>query len=443
MSLLNMNNVPGEQICGLDSETLEFVTHESNYRFLSELDPTIFDDLPIPDLTVDEEKSLRELEESAIPKTTQDQRRRTALKFRKFLEEKNLCKDFENVPDMILNNYLRLFYSSLKKEDGSYYAPQSLICFRAAIQRHLTSPEINRQVNIITGEQFKRANGVLKSLIGMYLKTGSEKNEKFSCIADSDLKKIYDYFTSEENVDDRSVLQKRVLFDILLHFQLRGRENLRFLTKDTFGFDKDNEDNEFVYIKTNLLHKNVKASLNSKEFLDLKKARMYSSSVNCPVENFKRYLDILPSVTKDNSLFPLITKNGNVSSSAVVGKHKLGSLLCDLSKKLELSKSYSNHCLRVTGISKLHDAGFSNAEICAVTGHKNERSLQRYLRVNEKSLKRASLTLSSTSVEKKTKVYESQISFQPKEDPRDIFKGGVFNNCTFNFFGGHSSNTST
>lgn len=435
-----MSNIPGEQICGLDSETLEFVTDESNYRFLSELDPSFFDDLPIPDLTVEEEKTLRELEESAIPKTTQNQSRRTVLRFRNFLCDKKLCTDFEKVPDTILNNYLRLFYSGLKKEDGGFYAPQSLICFRAAIQRHLTSPEINRQVNIINGEPFRRANGVLKSLIGMYLKTGSKKEEKFSCITDSDMKKISEYLTSGEKVEDLTVLQQRVLFDIIFHFQLRGRENLRFLTKDTFGFSKDDEDNDFMYIKTNLLHKNVKASLNSNEFSDLKKARMYSSPDNCPIENFKRYLNILPSVTKDNSLFPLITKNGKISSVAVVGKQKLGSLLSDLSKKLDLSKSYSNHCLRVTGISKLHDAGFSNSEICAVTGHKNERSIQRYVRVNDASLKRASLTLSSTAAEKKT-VYENEISFHQQEH-KDIFKGAVFNNCTFNFFGGQSSNSS-
>ena len=57
MALINMSNIPGEQICGLDSETLEFVTYESNYRFLSELDPSFFDDLPIPDLTIEEEKN--------------------------------------------------------------------------------------------------------------------------------------------------------------------------------------------------------------------------------------------------------------------------------------------------------------------------------------------------------------------------------------------------
>jgi len=176
------------------------------------------------------------------------------LRFRNFLHDKKLCTDFEKVPDTILNNYLRLFYSELKKEDGGFYAPQSLICFRAAIQRHLTSPETNRQVNIVNGEPFRRANGVLKSLIGMFLKTGSKKEEKFSCITDSDMKKISEYLTSVEKVEDLTILQQRVLFDIIFHFQLRGRENLRFLTKDTFGFSKDDEDNDLMYIKTNLLH---------------------------------------------------------------------------------------------------------------------------------------------------------------------------------------------
>ena len=118
-----------------------------------------------------------------------------------------------------------MFYSSLRKLDGKLYAPQSLIG-RGALQRHLTSPEIYTQINIIAGEEFRRAKGVLKSLIGMYLRSGSEKPETFESIYERDFIKIKEYFNSAENADEKTVLQQRVLFDLLFHIQFRGRENL-------------------------------------------------------------------------------------------------------------------------------------------------------------------------------------------------------------------------
>ena len=75
-----------------------------------------------------------------------------------------------------------------------------------------------------------------------------------------------------------------------------------------------------------MIHKNIKASLNTKEFTDAKKACMYSTTNDCPVKAFKKYLKCLPEVTKDNVLFPQITKTVNVSSSVVMGKKQIRKL---------------------------------------------------------------------------------------------------------------------
>lgn len=50
--------------------------------------------------------------------------------------------------------------------------------------------------------------------------------------------------------------------------------------------------------------------------------------------------------------------------------------------------------MRVTVVTKLHEAGFPNANIRAVTGHKNDESVERYKRVaNEKNMAAASAAL--------------------------------------------------
>ena len=78
---------------------------------------------------------------------------------------------------------------------------------------------------------------------------------------------------------------------------------------------------------------------------------MYASTNGdkCPVNEFKQYIVKLPSLTKDDFLFPLITRTEKIPSVAVCGKDTLGSLINRLTLKLKLSKSYTNHCVRVTG----------------------------------------------------------------------------------------------
>ena len=95
---------------------------------------------------------LAKLKKSNIPKSTSDQTKRHAELFRKILEDRNLYTEFETVPENMLNDYLRLFYTNLKTKDQKYYSASSLICIRAAIHRHLTSVHVNRNQARIQGE---------------------------------------------------------------------------------------------------------------------------------------------------------------------------------------------------------------------------------------------------------------------------------------------------
>jgi hypothetical protein len=78
------------------------------------------------------------------PKRTLAQTKLYSERFRTFLLKHGLPINFENIPERYLSQYLRFFYSELRKEDGSFYSPPSLICIRAAIHRHLTTAPINR-----------------------------------------------------------------------------------------------------------------------------------------------------------------------------------------------------------------------------------------------------------------------------------------------------------
>ena len=156
MSFLNLENIPGKMISGLDGEMLEWVTQESNYRNVIELSHSFSHEISESEISISnefpevDESVLRELdkiESDGIPTSIACQTLDIVKKFRKFLEQKGLCVEFEKVPCKILNDYLRLFYSEIRRKDGLSYSPSSLIGIRAGLHRHLKSPDVNSETN--------------------------------------------------------------------------------------------------------------------------------------------------------------------------------------------------------------------------------------------------------------------------------------------------------
>jgi len=384
-------------ISGVGDDIFDFITTESSNRFIVELADEFKDELQkldgneFPSLSDEDLEELKRIEMNAIPAGTQDQTKRHCKMFREFLGKRGLCESFEIAPDSVLNDYLRLFYANLRTKDNKFFAPSSLVCIRASLQRHLTSVNVNRVVNILNGDSFKRANAVLRGMVAKYLESGQTKQKSFQSISEADLKKISLYFDRSSH----KKIQEEVIFNILYHFGMRGREHLRALEKDTFRVDTDDDEREFVTIQKVLKSKNVKASLKRRDFTDVKQSRMYGTREKdkCPVEAFKSYLKLLPKTTKDNTLFPLPRKN-DFSSEAVLGKDTLGKFMSNLSTNADLHQTYTNHCVRVTVVSVLKNRGYSNEEVASITGHKNVTSVQRYARhLNNSSLQKISDSL--------------------------------------------------
>jgi len=78
---------------------------------------------------------------------------------------RGLREDFEKLPAEELASYLRQFYAEARKQDGENYSKNALCGLRSSIQRHLTSPPFNRQVNIMQDNEFKRANNMLIAVL--------------------------------------------------------------------------------------------------------------------------------------------------------------------------------------------------------------------------------------------------------------------------------------
>ena len=71
-----------------------------------------------------------------------------------------------------LNNCLSKFYLSARKQDGSHYKKTSLLSIRAALDRYLRSPPLNKKFSICDGIQFNEANKASNSYLKCLASTG-------------------------------------------------------------------------------------------------------------------------------------------------------------------------------------------------------------------------------------------------------------------------------
>ena len=75
---------------------------------------------------------------------------------------------------------------------------------------------------------------------------------------------------------------------------------MKDLRPSDVGFIFDSDGKEYAYLQKPLKQKNVKPSLNPKDFDDQKQARMYAADNhgNCPVKTMRLYLSKIPTSSK-------------------------------------------------------------------------------------------------------------------------------------------------
>lgn len=181
-------------------------------------------------------------------------------------------------------------------------------------------------------------------------------------------------------------LQNKVMFDIRYYFCRCGGENIEEMTKDTFELKYD-IDTKMSYVKK------VKDELtkNHKEgdhkiitgFMPQLLAADGHPHKLCPVRSFENYIFHLHP--ESNRLWQLpkkwIPPNKVIwYCKRAMGHSPIDSFMSDLSQLCNLSQRYTNHCIRVTGATRLGQK-FTQKQVMSVTGHKSIESLAIYQRV--------------------------------------------------------------
>ena len=279
-----------------------------------------------------------------------------------------------SAPELCAN--LRHFYGCLRTTRGKHYSPSGYINIRAGINRHLREPPFLRIVDISRDKEFRAANDVLVGSLKDLKRQGQDITKHKQAISDADMSKLYDSgVLSDENP---VALQRKVFVKLMLQFGRRGREGLRSMRKDSFLIKTDGRGRRYVTLGFNEStknHQNNRKGENEEEQL------MLEQDHRCPVASFEKYLNKLHPACNDfwQRPSPSFLKTGKWFENKPMGVNTLHNMMRELSVSAGLSAMYTNHCLRATCVTVLHHQGYKGREICSVTGHRQESSLNPYV----------------------------------------------------------------
>uniref|UniRef100_A0A1I8HWE8 Tyr recombinase domain-containing protein n=1 Tax=Macrostomum lignano TaxID=282301 RepID=A0A1I8HWE8_9PLAT len=328
---------------------------------------------------LDMQEAMTKDEIVSLPTKTREQMIAHGNGFVQFLREHGAA--VHELSRVEMCEFLRYYYYQLRRHDGGPYSPASLVCIRAGIQRFLTMVA-GLTINMIDGEEFVLANRMLRMKVREWHNSGGQVRS-YPPIEEGDMEKLRTYF-------DRSsaeTTQDEFLFRVMYGLGERGREHLESIESKKWLVKREDSDGRPYYALPVLNSKNKSADPNrAKRDIDVKQARIYDVGI---VDD---YMAILPTDTKNDSLFPRPLKNAGGTrrfcSKQKRGINYLRTFMKALSKKAKLSKEYTNHSIRVCD---LESAGHSMSEIMAITGQKSESTVRRYLAVKrDKSLQQCS-----------------------------------------------------
>lgn len=187
--------------------------------------------------------------------------------FSEYLVEKQLAP-MDQLTNEELPDVLEQFYAEVCKkekrisgqecdypENEHSYKNTTLKAIRGALARYFKE---ERSIDIISGEQFIRANQLFAGVQKINKENGLGSIKSKPPITESDMQKIADYFKHcLAGPPNAKALQEITLFYIIFFLCRRGRENLRPMKKSTFSIAVDADDGrKYIYQAIDEAHKN-------------------------------------------------------------------------------------------------------------------------------------------------------------------------------------------
>ena len=179
-------------------------------------------------------------------------------------------------------------------------------------------------------------------------------------------------------------LQRKVQFDVRLYFARRGAENMHTMTKDTFKLEYNMRTESWYVVKQ------VDEMTKNHKTIDEKVSGFMPENKDdplCPVKSFRKYIEHLHPENEylwQKAKETITTRDDVWYTRQHIGKNTLQKFMNEVSDNCKLSKTYTNHSIRVTGVTVLTRQNFAACDIMSITGHKSVQSLTRYQKTQPK-----------------------------------------------------------
>lgn len=277
----------------------------------------------------------------------------------------------DNVTETTVDKIMQRFLLSVRKQNGEHYKMKSFECLQYGVKSFLKSEKF---IDLADTKKYPMTDEACKAARVEIKRAGKGMVEHKNPLNATDFAKLKTYCDQQANISPKG-LQRKVFVDVMLHFCRRGRENLREIGKSWFQFHQDEAGNEYVTMSDEL-DKNHRATTSRAS-----QGRMYATGeANCPVAALKKYIICLHPDTEVFFQYPKAVFLSDAPSyeRRPHGHNTLHGMVRQLSQDAQLSRAYTNHCLRATVVTNLDQAGVEGRHIQGVSGHKSLSSLQHY-----------------------------------------------------------------
>jgi hypothetical protein len=273
-----------------------------------------------------------------------------------------------------LNDLLCEFWPSIRTSKNEEYSANSL-----CTMRHLLRTLILKKtdVDILLHPSLKPQYAVFDNVLKKLKDIGKGTIKHYPEIPSDDMKKIISTLDSSNPTE----LQYLAWWYVQLFFCRRGRENTQEMKKSDLVFEEveGSLTIRLGRILSTKNHKEVNEDADSGGLI----CEMKGHS-KCPVQTLKFYISKLNAGIEwlwQKPTAKLVSpKDSCWYERSKVGCNKLSEMMKNISLKCSLSKSFTNHCIRVSTCTLLGELGFTDIDIQAVSKHKSVDSLAVYKR---------------------------------------------------------------
>ena len=221
--------------------------------------------------------------------------------------------------------------------------------------------------------------------------------------------------SKESDWKEAEKLVEFIWFPLSFHFARRGREEWRELTRQSFGIKQEKKG--WLWHETFTSPKNVlnKQKITNEVLNSLSShMRMFvCTKIQVLLIQWLRlnFTSARLILTANKTPNKATTKNINSASvqhwyrNDTLGKNTINKMMQRISITAELSERYTNHCICTSTVTSLFQHGVDARKICAITKHKDERSLTHYINKTKSAQKQENSDILSET-------FQSQLAVQ-------------------------------